>query len=588
MYRTCLYWGLLASLLFFSRAAQAATLLSAQLVIDGSLDPPGDRVRVIVVLDPGEQAVDVEVRAFVVQQGPTRSIMPIRASGGTDPPDGAPQLVLKGRAQATRPDEAISVDIAVPFASLGLAEGLHELGYEVRLVSADRCLASTALPLTFVQVSSEPRTELRPRLAGDMAQAGPVPREPHEAEVYIVEDGILRRETVTLPPPAPAPSDLPSEPVAVRIPGGYQRVLAKRILEPGTRDIPEDIAVEQELAPMREGAWASLAEFEPQSKRTVFFVTNRAVAKPAETGYEKFGNTATDEVLYGTCLINIPIEVHRKGLLEVPNAWWPVEDPRKHFLLEKLELITRDVFREGLAEDDVLLFIHGYNTRFDFAVLRAAQLTHDLEFPGKSVAFVWPSAASTRRYAHDEEQAARSVDPLAALLSQLAHSPDDQPRKLHVIVHSMGNRIFLAAVRQWELQLGQEAGVNKRIGRVVLAAPDVDAATFAALVPSVIRMSERTTLYYCEQDRALEVSRLVHLNKPVGLGPFFMEGLDTINADNANTSFLGHGYFAEGNLLLLDLRLLTLFQLAPEQRRPPLAQRTLMFGFPHWSFRAPP
>src|SRR5439155_17314335 len=122
-------------------------------------------------------------------------------------------------------------------------------------------------------------------------------------------------------------------------------------------------------------------------------------------------------------------------------------------------------------------------------------------------------------------------------------------RKVHVIVHSMGNRLFLKAARQ--LELDQPAGASRKLfGHVALAAPDVDAATFAALLPSVIRQSETATLYYCQADRALQASRTVHLDKPVGLGPFFAEGLDTINADRANTSFLGHGYFSSANPIM--------------------------------------
>jgi esterase/lipase superfamily enzyme len=242
------------------------------------------------------------------------------------------------------------------------------------------------------------------------------------------------------------------------------------------------------------------------------------------------------------------------------------------------------VFVKSLAADDVLLFIHGYNTDFETAILRTAQLVHDLRFPGKGVTFSWPSQGSLDGYAHDETQNALSASALLEVLKQLTRpsAASGKPRKIHVIAHSMGNRVFLQAARQLELE-SQSAATRKPFGHVALAAPDVDATTFSALVPGVIRQSASTTLYYCQYDRALLASRTLHMDKPVGLGPFFAEGLDTINADRVNTSFLGHGYFSSAHSILIDLQLTILFNQKPDGRRPPLGNFALILGYPHWS-----
>ena len=73
------------------------------------------------------------------------------------------------------------------------------------------------------------------------------------------------------------------------------------------------------------------------------------------------------------------------------------------------------------------------------------------------------------------------------------------------------------------------------------------------------------------------------MDKPVGLGPFFAEGLDTINADQVNTSFLGHGYFASAHPILIDLQLTILFNQKPDGRRPPLGHFSKILGYPHWA-----
>ncbi len=44
---------------------------------------------------------------------------------------------------------------------------------------------------------------------------------------------------------------------------------------------------------------------------------------------------------------------------------------------------------------DVLLYVHGFNETFDSATRSAGQLSHSLEFRGRTVLFTWPSAASS-------------------------------------------------------------------------------------------------------------------------------------------------------------------------------------------------
>jgi esterase/lipase superfamily enzyme len=316
----------------------------------------------------------------------------------------------------------------------------------------------------------------------------------------------------------------------------------------------------------------------------VFFATSRAVVAPAAVDPSRFGNNVAPQLSYGSCLVNIPIEHHTRGEIEVPSYWWQGRDPRKYFLIEALDNLPSDVFFQSLSADDVLLFIHGYNTTFEAAILRTAQLVHDLRFPGKGLAFSWPSRGSLDGYGHDEEQNAGSVAALVELFKHL-RQPDarsGKTRTVHIIVHSMGNRVFLQAARQLELDTHAPAA-RRAFGHVALAAPDVDATTFSALVPAVIRQSASTTLYYCQSDRALLASRALHLDKPVGLGPFFAEGLDTVCADRVNTSFLGHGYFSSAHPLLIDLQLTILYNQKPAGRLPPLGNYCMILGYPHWS-----
>jgi esterase/lipase superfamily enzyme len=369
----------------------------------------------------------------------------------------------------------------------------------------------------------------------------------------------------------------------VEIPGEFARPRA--VTTRGRPTVEQETSGRSAVVPLEGQAWAPLAAFEPKPKRTVYFATNRNVVSPENLAPSRFGALAGSAVTYGSCVVNIPVENHTRGQVEVPSYWWQSRDPSKYFLVESLELRSTNQFLKHVAPDDVLLYIHGYNTGFESAVLRSAQLVHDLKFPGKGLTFSWPSAGALSKYTADEGQAENSTRALVEVIRVLSApvAPGGRLRKIHVIVHSMGNRVFLGAVRQYELESAAPPA-RKIFGHVVLAAPDVDAATFAALLPSVLRQSDTATLYYCQSDRALLASQTLHLNKPVGLGPFFADGLDTINCDNASTSLLGHDYYAATHPLLIDLRLTILFGEKPDERYPPLGHRTVYLGYPHWSF----
>ena len=363
--------------------------------------------------------------------------------------------------------------------------------------------------------------------------------------------------------------------VKVEIPGEFSRPAA--VATRGEHPPADESGIRSSAKALEGKPWTSLAESSGKSKCLVSLATNRVVAAPEEAGPSRFGNEAGPQVTYGSCLVNIPVEHHTRGEIEVPSHWWQSRDPRKFFLVEALDTLEPARFLQTLAADDVLLFVHGYYTTFEDAILRTAQLMHDLNFPGKGVTFSWPSQGSFDGYAHDEAQNAGSTGALVEVLKQLIRpaGPSGKTRKIHVIAHSMGNRLFLQAAPQLELeQNGNDA--HRPFGHVALAAPDVDATTFSALVPGAIRQSVSTTLYYCQSDRALLASRTLHMDKPVGLGPFFAEGLDTINADQVNTSILGHGYYASAHALLIDLQLTISVQ--PETRRPPPAAGALQQG----------
>lgn len=511
--------------------ATAAVPLGVSLEVNGSAEPAGDLLVVRAILLPGETRLSVEVSGWIGPLDPRAPLAPLR-----DRKSGTARLVISGTADRPPPGQAAVVSLVIPYARMDVAPGEYSLAYEVR---ARAIRADGQTGETFVQPTD--------RTALVLSETGEFDRP------------LMAMAAADEPPVAERAAPLPA---------------AAREAAEQVREAVEPLAVR---------AWQDAAAVLPERRRTLLYATNRRIADPAARSVRRYAAEAGDDVEYGTALVNIPIETHLRGRLETPG-WWTARDPRKHFLIESLTPLDRERFLAEAGAEDVMLFVHGYNTAMEFAVLRAAQLTHDIAFPGRGMAFVWPSAGTTSGYAHDERQVDSSADALRRVLVQLADPPT---RKVHVIAHSMGNRVLLRALRRIERDRAARAADVPLLGHVVLAAPDVDAASFAALVPSAARLASSTTLYFCATDRALLASRAIHVDKPVGMGPFFADGLDTIDASDVNTSMLGHGYFASEHPMLAELRLLVVESFPPAERQPPLRRAAGAFDYPLWAIAVP-
>ena len=72
-------------------------------------------------------------------------------------------------------------------------------------------------------------------------------------------------------------------------------------------------------------------------------------------------------------------------------------------------------FLAGLdpADRNMLVYIHGFNTSFDDAQRRAAQLGFDLKVPGITALYSWPSRGNLIAYLADcrRSRRARSTSP---------------------------------------------------------------------------------------------------------------------------------------------------------------------------------
>src|SRR4051812_11957243 len=213
---------------------------------------------------------------------------------------------------------------------------------------------------------------------------------------------------------------------------------------------------------------------------------------------------------------NITVSIPPDGARQIGEVQWPRQvpgNPATEFVTLKADVVDRPQaiawFQRTLRNTprrQVLVFIHGFNNRFEDAVFRFAQLAHDSNAPVVPVLFTWPSRGSVLAYGYDRESTAYSRNALEQLLNAIARDP--AVGEISILAHSMGNSLALETLRQMAIRDGR---VAPKIRNVLLAAPDVDVdlakQAIADLGPKLKRPS--FTLFVSQDDRALAVSRRV-------------------------------------------------------------------------------
>jgi esterase/lipase superfamily enzyme len=232
-------------------------------------------------------------------------------------------------------------------------------------------------------------------------------------------------------------------------------------------------------------------------------VTTRAPSGDPST---LFSGERGDGPLFTNVVISIPAR------REVGTVQWPARspgNPATDFVVASVRPIeAMDVQawfrRQGGRSRHVFVFIHGFNTPFDRAVFRFAQIAHDTDASAVPVLFSWPSRGRLLDYNRDRENATYSRGDLARLLEIAAASPS--VGEVTILAHSMGSWLAVEALRQIALSTGRVPG---KIRNVVLASPDLDTGVFRRQLEDIGPKRPTITLFVARTDRALGVSRML-------------------------------------------------------------------------------
>jgi esterase/lipase superfamily enzyme len=236
---------------------------------------------------------------------------------------------------------------------------------------------------------------------------------------------------------------------------------------------------------------------------------------------------------------------------------------------------------------DVYVYVHGVQNSFADSVLTIAEIYHFLGRQGVAIAYSWPAGGRglLRGYNYDYNSSEFTVYHLKQMLRKIAANPD--VNKIHILAHSRGTDALLSAVRELHLEIsggGRSTREVLKLGSVVLAAPDldVDVVIQRAATARVGLVPERATIYICDKDSALGLSRFLFGSMRLGkLKPEIFtpeelkalrgsRNLAVVDARVEKPGSMGHSYFYQNPAVSSDLILLMRYHLAPgaEHGRP--------------------
>ncbi len=294
---------------------------------------------------------------------------------------------------------------------------------------------------------------------------------------------------------------------------------------------------------------------------TLFYGTNRKRTGDKEAN--TFYGTERGTLELGSCKVSVPVH-HAAGRIERPSIWRFefFENPQKHVVLNRVTPQPEDeVIADlqaavaGTKDKSAFVFIHGFNVPFKEAAWRTAQMAYDLEFTGVPLFFSWPSQSRLSKdgYIADLQTTEWAAKDLLTFLS-LVRTKSGADR-VHVIAHSMGNKLLAEAVAR----VGdQKEAERTKLNEIILTAPDIDVDVFKRdFAKPLVAFAERVTLYASSNDFALQESkkqaghyqRVGESYPTITIAP----GIESIDASAVDTNFIGHFYYADSGSVITDI-----------------------------------
>lgn len=237
----------------------------------------------------------------------------------------------------------------------------------------------------------------------------------------------------------------------------------------------------------------------------VFVGTTRAI--DPETG--SFGRKRSETERFARFDISVPPE-RELGSISFPRRGGK-PDPQKHFLTTSQRMYdSAGEFRAEVAQSlralprgkrDAVIYVHGFNNTFAEGLYRIAQLTHDLEMPGVTLHYSWPSAATALGYVADRDSSMFARDGLERLLDEVEEAGAE---RMVIVAHSMGSALTMEALRQ--VAIRGDTRLKRKLSGVILISPDIDVDLFRMQARAYGPLPQPFLIFGSDRDSLLNLS----------------------------------------------------------------------------------
>lgn len=166
----------------------------------------------------------------------------------------------------------------------------------------------------------------------------------------------------------------------------------------------------------------------------------------------------------------------------------------------------------------IVVFVHGYNVDFPEGLASLRDIASSLEFPRRKAVpllFSWNSAGSLAHYTGDEEYSRVGGLGLSHLLRALARLKEVS--EIHLIAHSMGNRVAVDGLERASWMLETEMPVGRHVfaekfRSVSYFASDLSVEEHMLKTARIQSYFSRMkgVVFFSSRDAALKVSKHVH------------------------------------------------------------------------------
>jgi esterase/lipase superfamily enzyme len=415
----------------------------------------------------------------------------------------------------------------------------------------------------------------------ELATAPPPPAARREVPPTAGAPPPAEPKSAAAPPSAPLPPPPVSQPASRSLPGTDGSAPAPASPLEAEKEATRSLAAPPPGAPgAAQGDWDVVP---------VFYGTDRA--RKDQPQRMLYTSERARRLELGHALVTVP-KTHQVPNIERPFAiripyfqitlYEGAEDPKSHFTIKEMSVLSREQFIAKARErvngsrsfkDQAVVFVHGYNNTFDYALYRTAQMAYDLKFDGAAFLYSWPSLGDFSGYGYDRESSTQAEPYLRQYLELVLK--ETGAKEVSVIAHSMGNLPLLQVLRD----VGPTLGPDVRLNQIIMAAPDIDRNVFENIAADLQKYGRGLTLYASANDRAMQAARRVAGGIPRAgdvpiEGPIIVEGIDTIDVTQTSLDYLAlnHSTYAEKSALLNDIGLLLQTGERPPDKRIPILE----------------